>query len=134
MERGVYSENQTQPELSLGMVLNLLRIKNKGFCLYNKHTPIKVCIVYIKKMLPFYPVLLWKLRWSTYDTETKIVHINFERIKVIYQFLLFVTFQQMASVVSCVRLSTEETKAVRTLSITRGNSTAPIARRAGTGG
>lgn len=30
-------------------------------------------------MLPFYPVLLWKLRWSTYDTETKIVHINFER-------------------------------------------------------
>lgn len=79
MERGVYSENQTQPELSLGMVLNLLRIKNKGFCLYNKHTPIKVCIVYIKKILPFYPVLLWKLRWSTYDTETKIVHINFER-------------------------------------------------------
>lgn len=58
MERGVYSENQTQPELSLGMVLNLLRIKNKGFCLNNKHTPIKVCIVYIKKMLPFYPVLL----------------------------------------------------------------------------
>lgn len=47
MERGVYSENQTQPELSLGMVLNLLRIKNKGFCLYNEHTPIKVCIVYI---------------------------------------------------------------------------------------
>lgn len=74
MERGVYSENQTQPELSLGMVLNLLRIKNKGFCLYNKHTPVKVCIVYIKKMLPFYPVLLWKLRWSTYDTETKFVH------------------------------------------------------------
>lgn len=74
MERGVYSENQTQPELSLGMVLNLLRIKNKGFCLYNKHTPVKVCIVYIKIFLPFYPVLLWKLRWSTYDTETKFVH------------------------------------------------------------
>lgn len=29
--------------------------------------------------MPFYPVLLWKLRWSTYDTETKFVHINFER-------------------------------------------------------
>lgn len=53
MERGVYSENQTQPELSLGMVLNLLRIKNIGFCLYNKHTPIKVCIVYIKKCCHF---------------------------------------------------------------------------------
>lgn len=60
--------------------------------------------------------------------------LNLFIIKVIYQFLLFVTFQQMASVVSCVRLSTEETKAVRTLSITRGNSTAPIARRAETGG
>lgn len=61
------------------MVLNLFRIKNKGFCLYNKYMFIKVCIVYIKKMLLFYLVFLWKFRWFIYDIEIKIVYINFER-------------------------------------------------------